>query len=185
MSGHPSLPQETRERIADAIRRDPTPTQRAIAREFGVSVSTVYRVAADADLADAWEDRRERTEAATAARAADLAKRRTELQSGLLDDIAELRDRLFGDVVHLHVIKVDPTAEEVRETVLPAGPSDWRATMGAITAAAQQTANLARLDAETAGAGQASGMLEQFEESLRAARLARDAAAATEQDDAG
>lgn len=184
MPGHPPLPQETRDRIADAIRRDPTPTQRAIAAEFDVSVSTVYRVAAEYELADSWEDRREQTEAATAARAADLARRRTELQSGLLDDIGKLREKLFGEVVHLHVVKVDPTAEEVRETVLPAGPSDWRATMGAITAAAQQTANLSRLDAETAGAGQASGMLEQFEESLRAARIERDAKAA-ELDGAG
>lgn len=185
MSGHPSLPQETRERIADAIRRDPTPTQRTIAREFGVSVSTVYRIAAEYDLAEAWEDRREQTEAATAARAADLARRRTELQSGLLDDIAELRRRLFGEVVHLHVVKVDPTLEEVRETVLDAGPADWRATMGAITAAAQQTANLARLDAETAGAGQASGLLEQFEQSLAAARRARESTEATPPDGAG
>jgi uncharacterized protein with GYD domain len=181
----PPLSPQVREAIAEAIRRTPTPTQRAIAREFGVSVSTVYRVAADYDLADAWEDRRDQTEAATAARAADLSKRRTELQAGLLDDIAELRDRLFGDVTHLHVIKVDMGSEDVRETVLPAGPAEWRATMGAITAAAQQTANLARLDAETAGAGQASGLLEQFEQSLAAARRDRDAAAAAEPDGAG
>ncbi|AUI56798.1 hypothetical protein [Amycolatopsis sp. BJA-103] len=174
MPGHPPLPQETRDRIADAIRRDPTPTQRAIAAEFGVSVSTVYRVAADYDLADSWEDRREQTEAATAARAADLAKRRTELQSGLLDDIAILRKKLFGDVVHLHVVKVDPTAEEVRETVLPAGPADWRATMGAITGAVRETTNLARLEADTSGAGAASNMLEQFEASLRIARHDRE-----------
>jgi hypothetical protein len=177
----PPLSPQARDAIADAIRRTPTPTQRAIAREFGVSVSTVYRVAADYDLADAWEDRRDRTEAATAARAADLAKRRTELQVGLLDDIAELRDRLFGDVTHLHVVKSDQFSEDVRETVLPAGPAEWRATMGAITAAAQQTANLARLDAETAGAGQASGLLEQFEQSL----CCRDAAVASEPDGAG
>ncbi|WP_372659900.1 helix-turn-helix domain-containing protein [Amycolatopsis kentuckyensis] len=61
MPGPPLAP-EVRDAIADAIRRTPTPTQRAIAREFGVSVSTVYRVAADYDLADAWEDRREQTE---------------------------------------------------------------------------------------------------------------------------
>jgi hypothetical protein len=143
-------------RVRDAIRRNPT-RHNAPSREFGVSVSAGYRVAADYDLADAWEDRHDQTEAATAARAADLAKRRTELQAGLLDDIAELRDRLFGDVIHLHVVKSD----QFSETVLPAGPAEWHATMGAINAAARQTANLARLDAETAGAGQASGLLEQ------------------------
>ncbi|MET9002757.1 hypothetical protein [Amycolatopsis sp. NPDC004169] len=148
-------------------------------------VSTVYRVATDYDLADAWEDRREQTEAATAAWAADLAKRRIELQSGLIDDIAELRRRLFGEVVHLHVVKVDMVAEEVKQTVLDAGPSDWRATMGAIDTAAQQAVNLARLDAETAGAGQASGLLEQFEQSLAAARRDHQAAAGTEPDGAG
>ncbi|MGW5748128.1 helix-turn-helix domain-containing protein [Amycolatopsis sp. NPDC003861] len=52
MPGPPLLP-EVGDAIADAIRRTPTPTQRAIAREFDVSVSTVYRVAADYDLADA------------------------------------------------------------------------------------------------------------------------------------
>jgi hypothetical protein len=81
-------------------------------QEFGASVSSVYRVAADYDLADVWEDRRD-APAATADRAADLAKRRTELQSGLLDDIAELRSRLFVEVVNLNVAKVEPTMEEV------------------------------------------------------------------------
>ncbi|PXY20331.1 hypothetical protein [Prauserella endophytica] len=174
----PPLPQETRDAIADAIRRVPTPSHRAIASEFGVSISTVYRVAVEYDLADAWEDRRERTEAATAANAAELARRRTELQAGLLDDIAELRERLFGDVVHLNVVKVDMGREEVEQTVLPAGPAEWRATMGAITGAAAQAIGLARLEAENSGAGQASNMLEQFENSLRQARHEREAATA-------
>ncbi|WP_372662970.1 hypothetical protein [Amycolatopsis kentuckyensis] len=83
------------------------------------------------------------------------------------------------------MVKVDHFGEEVKQTVLDAGPADWRATMGAIGTAAQQTVNLARLDAETAGAGQASGLLEQFEQSLAAARRDREAAAAAEQNGAG
>jgi hypothetical protein len=180
--GHPPLPRERRDQIAAAIQRDPVPSHRALAAEFDVSISTIYRVADEYGLADSWEHRRERTEAATASRAADLARRRTELQAGLLDDVQQLRNKLFGDVVHLNVVKVDMGTEEVQHTVLPAGPTDWRATMGAITGAVAQTIGLARLEAEMSGTGQASSLLEDFEASLRQARHDREAASRADSD---
>lgn len=173
---HPVIPQETRDAVAKAIARTPVPTQRQLAREFGISVSSVYRIAGENNLADAWEDRREQTEKATAAKAADLSARRLALQADLLDDVQELRTRLFGEVIHLHVVKCGENNEEVEQTTLDAGPSDWRATMGAITSAVRETVGLARLEAETTGTGAASNLLDDFEASLRLARHTREAA---------
>lgn len=182
MTWREPLSRETRDAIAAAIRdREPTPSVRDLCAEFDVAKATIYRISEEYGLRDAWEDRTHRTEAATAANAAELSRRRTELQAGLLDDIQQLRDRLFGDVTHLHVVKVDMGAEEVQRTVLPSGPHEWRATMSAITGATQQTIGLARLEAETSGAGQASGLLEQFEASLRDARHQREAASREDQ----
>ncbi|MFJ8815442.1 hypothetical protein [Amycolatopsis thermoflava] len=170
-----TIPEDLRAAIIEAMLADDgPPSHRALAERFGVSKGTIYNIARDADLSHLWEERTARTEAATAANAAELARRRTELQAGLLDDIATLREKLFGDVIHLNVVKCGEGFEQVEQTVLPAGPSDWRNTMGAITGATAQTIGLARLDAENTGAGQASGLLEQFEASLRDARHERE-----------
>jgi hypothetical protein len=178
MSGPPQITPEKRAAIADAIRQpDGPPSFAELCAHFECSRDTIVKVAESIGMRDAWEHRRAQTEAATASRAAILAERRTQLQTDLLDDIQKLREKLFGEVTHLNVVKVDMGTEEVHHTVLPAGPADWRATMGAITGAVQQTVNLARLEAENSGTGAASSLLEDFEASLRQARHDREAAA--------
>lgn len=65
-----------------------------IARDHGVARSTVTKIAADSNLADAFE----RTQTAKAARAkqADNKAKRAQLQSDLLDDAQKLRKRAWS-----------------------------------------------------------------------------------------
>lgn len=159
----------------------PDGSYRKIAARNGCSVATVQKVAAEAGLADAWQAGRAQTAAATEVAKTTAAAKRAQLELDLLDDAQRLRGKLFGDVAHLHVVKVDKDLEEVRKTVLPAGPRDWDSTMRAIGVATSKAVELARVAAEQAGTGTASGLLEQLEKSLREARHRREQAAASEQ----
>ncbi|WP_018682192.1 hypothetical protein [Actinokineospora enzanensis] len=178
----PALSQQQRDAIAADIRETAGTTDgsvRRIARRHGVGMGTVQRIARDYGLLNAWRDGAWRTEAANSQKAAHIAERRNQLAADLLDDIDELRERLLADVTHLHVVKdAGPMAgERVEYNTTPAGPRDWQSTMGAIAAAARTVAEYTRLEAENSGTGAASGLLEQFEKSLRLAREQRDRAA--------
>lgn len=165
----PPLSREQRDAIAAAIQRDPVPSQRDLAAEFGVAKSTIYRVALEYDLADAWEARRERTEAATATRAADLAAKRQALEELALDAATEwLHKRNEPHEV------TEKTATGVEVLTLQPGPHEARAIGQAVQSLANSAIGFARLASELSGAGQASGMLEQFEASLRQARHDRE-----------
>ncbi|ALG07651.1 hypothetical protein [Kibdelosporangium phytohabitans] len=175
------LPDEKRAEIAEDIRRTagtPDGSYRKIAARHSVGVATVQTVAKENGLADAWKDGHEQTRAATEVKTANAAARRAQLQVDLLGDAQELRERMFGNVRHLHVVKVagEFAGESVEHTVVPTGPREWRDIMSAIGVASSKSVELARLEAEQAGAGQASGLLEQFERSLRSARVAREQA---------
>lgn len=174
-----------RKAIADDIRQTagtPEGSYRQIAKRHDCALGTIQNIAREYGLTDAWQEGQQQTAAATSVKQSNAAERRAALQLDLLDDAQKLRAKLFGDVVHLNVVKAEgPMAGEyVQETALPAGPREWRDTMSAIGIASSKSVELARLEAEQAGTGQASGLLDQFMESLRAARAAREQQAADE-----
>lgn len=168
MPGKP-LTQEQRDAVAHAIQRDPVPTHRAIAREFGIGVSTVYDIAVAYDLSDAWEHRREESEKATATRAALVAEKRQRLEDEALDAAREFLARKFAP--KQVAIKGMEGAEVV---YLDASSEDYRNIGQAVSNLSNSAVQLAKLESELSGAGQASGLLEQFEQSLREARQERD-----------
>jgi len=144
----------------------PEGSVRRIAARHDVSMRTVRTVAAEAGLADAWASGRARTAAAAQARTVTAAERRAWLLCDLLDDIDELRERMFDDVTVPH-----PTMGTV---TIPAGPADLRNIATAVGILVDKHVQLARLEVESTGSGQAAGLLEQLEASLRAARLERE-----------
>jgi transposase-like protein len=160
----------------------PEGSYRKIAARHGCALGTVQKIAQEHQLGDRWQEGQAQTAAATSVKQSNAAAKRAELENDLLDDAQWLRSKLRGNVVHLNVVKRDgPMAGEyVEETVLPAGPRDWRDTMGAIGVASSKSVELARLAAEQAGTGRASGLLEQFFESLEADRRERQEQAADE-----
>lgn len=142
----------------------PGGSYRDIARRHDVALGTVQKIARDNGLGDRWQEGQAQTAAATSVRQSNAAAKRAQLQEDLLDDAQKLREKLFGDVVHLHVVKLEgPMAgETVEETRLPAGPREWRDTMGAIGVASSKSVELARLEAEQAGTGTAGALIDQF-----------------------
>ncbi|WP_041836646.1 hypothetical protein [Actinosynnema mirum] len=189
----PRYPDGFRDQVAEYIRAhagSPEGTFRAISVKFGISKALVGVIADEIGLADAWTDGVARTADATTARRTYLAAQRALLQEDLLDTAADLTSRLHDDVTHLHVVKTIPegidadpdedggfgflAAERVEHTILPPGPAEWRSTMTAIAAATRAAIDLAKLDQGQDATGQATGMLEQFENSLRAARAERE-----------
>lgn len=173
------LTDHQRAAVADDIRQTagtPDGSYRKIAARHSVALGTVQAIARENGLADRWQEGQQQTAAATSVKQSNAAERRAALQLDLLDDAQKLRARLFGDVVHLNVVKAEgPMAGEfVQETRLPAGPREWRDTMSAIGIASSKSVELARLEAEQAGTEKSAGLLEQFMQSLRAKREQRD-----------
>lgn len=149
---------------------------RKIAARHDMSMCGLRTVAAQAGLADAWSSGAARTAAATVGNVVTNAQLRANLERDLLEDAEELRQKLFADVTHLHVVKDGPyEGEHVAQTTLPAGPAEWRATMSAIGTAISQANAIARLTNESAAGGQATGLLGQFVDALVADRAHRDA----------
>jgi hypothetical protein len=182
VAGPPLTDQQRADIIAD-IRETAGTTDgsvRRIAARHHVGMGTVQRVAQQNGLALAWRDGAWRTAEANAANAVHLSERRGQLQADLLDDVEELRERLLGDVIHLNVVResIGPGAsmERVEQTKLPAGPSDWRATMGAIASAVGRSVELARLDAETTGTGRVTTLIDEITDGLEEYRRIRDTA---------
>ena len=162
MAGAPLTDQQRADILADiqATAGTADGSVRKIAARHGVGMGSVRRIADAAGCGDAWESGSQRTAAANGQKREHLAQRRLELQSGLIDDAEHLRAKLFDKVTHLNVVRQSAgpgeSYEIVEQTVLDAGPQDWRATMGAIAQAAGRIAELARLDAE-ANAGEGEG----------------------------
>lgn len=141
---------------------------RKIAARHGVGMTSVRRIAEQHGMSDAWAGGAERVHNANVVKAATVAQKRADLQMDLLDDAQELRERLFADVIHLNVVKVDMHLEEVQQTQLPAGPGEWRNTMTAIGIATDKAIQIAKLENEQAHTGQVSGLLEEFVAALKA-----------------
>lgn len=171
MNRREPLPQETRDAIAAAIQRDPTPPVRELCDEFDVAKATIYRIAREYGLSNAWEDRRARTEAATATKAADLAAKRQRLEELALDAATEYLHKRHDP--H-HVVEKGIDGVQVLE--VPPGPHEAKAIGQAVQSLSNSAIGFARLASELSSAGQASGLLEQFEASLRQARHDRERA---------
>lgn len=154
---------------------------RIIAARHQLSMRGVRIVAEQAGLADAWSAGASRTANATAVNIVTSAEKRAQLVHDLLDDAQELRERLFGMVTHLHVVKDGGfEGEHVEQTKVLAGPPEWRATMSAIGTAISQANAITKLEAESAFSSQATGLIDQFITDLRAARAQRDEQARAE-----
>jgi hypothetical protein len=161
-----------RKAIADDIRATagtPEGSYRQIAKRHDCALGTIQNIAKEYGLTDAWQEGQQQTAAATSVKQSNAADRRAALQLEFLDDVAKLRSKLFGEVVHLNVVKNEgPMAgERVKETYLRAGPRDWRDTANAIAALTGKSIDLARLEAEqAAGEGEGAALLRAIAESL-------------------
>ena len=177
---------EQRRAIADDIRQTagtPDGSYRKIAARHNVkSLSTIQAIAKEFDLADRWQEGQANTAAATSVKQTNAAALRADLQVDLLHDAQEIRRRLWSpDGVPVwapgqNKDGFDATAVIVTKNV-EAGPREIREAMAAVGIASSKSVELARLEAEQAGAGEATGLLEQFEKSLLDARHRRDQAA--------
>jgi transposase-like protein len=76
-------------------------SRNAIAREVGISPSTVSTICAEAHPPITFD--RSAIAAATEAKVKDAKARRAELSEGLLDDVARIREMVFGQIERTHV----------------------------------------------------------------------------------
>lgn len=162
-------PDHIRAEVADYIRAHAGTREgsvRAIARHFGISKTTVGVIADEHDLSDAWTAGAERTANATATRRTHVAWQRALMQEDLLDKAADLMDRIDDQVVHLNVVRVGENMEEVEQTTLPPGPSDYRAMAGAIATFTKASVELAKLDNDTSRTEASLGLLAEFRQAL-------------------
>lgn len=123
-----------------------------IARALGRSPSTVSAIARDLGLSFA----RERTAAATAAKQRDNRARRAELAAEMLDDIARLRDELFGPCTVYAFAGRDGMYRE--HTLDRPPPREQRDLVLAITHLINAHLRLVEFDRDT-GAAPVAGML--------------------------
>jgi hypothetical protein len=122
----PRIPDEQRAAILADIKAGEL-SRNDIARKHKRAEGTITNIARDAGLTDAFD--RTETENATRARTADLAARRTQLASDLLDDTERLRKRSWSKYVHvangsegLETITLDlPPLSEVRNAYTSVG----------------------------------------------------------------
>lgn len=102
-------------------------TRNAIAREVGVSPSTVTKVCDTARPPITFD--RTATATAVEARATDLKARRQALATGLLDDVERLRGMLFSDIERKHMSVTNgevtyytkPVPGEIKDLLIAAG----------------------------------------------------------------
>lgn len=88
----PRMDDSKRQQILEAVTNANGRSRNDIAREFGVSGSTVGRIADEAGVQDAWD--RTNTEKGTQARSADLAELRSRTAARFLQKANEMLDRL-------------------------------------------------------------------------------------------
>lgn len=88
----PRMDDNKRQQILEAVTNANGRSRNDIAREFGVSGSTVGRIADEAGVQDAWD--RTNTEKGTQARSADLAELRSLTSARFLQEANKMLDRL-------------------------------------------------------------------------------------------
>lgn len=147
--------------IAEAI-RDGGKGRNEIARDHGVSASTVGKIAEAEGIDGAFD--RAQTKRATEARNADVAARRAELKKLLVEDAHRLRAQLwapcvmhnFGgkDNTHNSIDLPQPTFEQQRNIMTSVG------------IAVQRVADLEKLDMG-GGVEEAAGLIRDLVDSIR------------------
>lgn len=157
MSQGRPLDDTQRERILALARSGES--RNAVAREVGVSTSTVSRVARTASLTF---DRR-RTEAATRARQVDLRAERAELEADLLGDAARMRRQLWQPHTLTEFSAKDREFYDHRLPEPP--PHDKLALAKATGVLVDRSVKLALVDDDN-GVEDARGMLTRLSEEL-------------------
>lgn len=117
---------ETRKRI-EAMARTGQHSRNAVAREFGVSPSTVSRICSEATPPITFD--RTATAVAVEAHMDDMKARRAALARGMLDDVDRIRGMFFTDQrrVHMSVTMGEveywtpPTPGELRDLLTATG----------------------------------------------------------------
>lgn len=137
-----------------------------IARDHGVSTTTVRAIAKEAGIENAFA--RENTKRATAAKQVDLAARRVELKALLLEDAFWLRTKARGKAT---VNAMDPKSGEIVIRKIRAQSGDVRNYYAALGIAVDKFRNLDSLDVEN-GTAHAQSMLGKLAEGLSAAAQA-------------
>lgn len=151
-AGWNTMPPEKREAVLADIRAGGKPA-RQIAKEHGVSVSTVSSWAKQEGLTNAFD--RSKTEAATQAHAIDCRARREALKAELLDDAERLRQRAWQE----YEVVVDSRTDGPQTLTLSLPPlQDVRAAYAAIGIAIDKSVRLDQYDS-TDTAVDAKGML--------------------------
>lgn len=154
------LDPDQRAAIADAIREGGH--RNAIAREHGVSPSTVTKIAKDEGLTDAFD--RSATKRATAARVADSDASRADLKARLLEDAHRLRRQLWEPCEVLHFGGKENTLNRVdldRPTF-----EQQRNIMTSVGIAVDKIEKLERLDAG-GGLDEATGLIRDLVDAIR------------------
>ncbi len=160
----PRIDTAKREAIADTIREAVgTRSTGSIAKEHGVSRTTVHRIAHEAGLDGAWE--RSQTVNATRARSIDLADARTKLQERWLQKANEGLDRSesactvygfggqFGEF-NSHELDLPPA-------------NDYRSFVTAAAVATDKMLALAKYDAGSTGVDEAVSVIGNIVDALR------------------
>lgn len=159
------LPDDQRAAILADVKAD-VKSAGQIARDHGVSITSVRNIAAEAGIGNAFA--RENTKRATAAKQVDLAARRVELKALLLEDAFWLRERARGKAT---VNAMDPKSGKIIVREIPAQSGDVRNYYAALGISVDKFRNLDALDVEN-GTAHAQSMLGKLAEGLSAAAQA-------------
>lgn len=153
------LPPGKRDAILASIKaaRENGTSAGKIARDHGVARSTVTKIAAGNNLADAFE--RTQTENASRAKQVDNKARRQQLLTDLLGDAQRLRGRAWQP--YKVVAGVGPDGAEIVELDLPPLP-DVRAAYTAIGIIIDKTVAVEKLDSGEDGIDQAKTLIGDF-----------------------
>lgn len=157
----PPLPPDKRAAILATIKAGGT--CRGIARQHGVSPSTVRSIAHDAGLTNAFE--RTQTAAATRAKQADNRARRVDLSTLLLDDAHRLRAQLWQPCT---IGAFGGRNNVWTDTELPEPTfGDKRAILASVNSAVRNHLDLERVDAD-GGADELGSLLGSLFDNLQA-----------------
>lgn len=157
---HKRFTDDEREAIAQAIRDKPEGTSAsALARQLGVSKTTVTTIAKENGLDDAFD--RSKTANATAAKQHDNRARRAALVQAYLDDAEKIRERLWQPAEAINPIG------GLLEFRLPPG-RDTRDLVMAGTSLVKATIEVEKHDQGDAGAEAARSVLEAAASGLHA-----------------
>lgn len=134
----------TRDRILERAREGHS--ARGIAREVGVSASTVSKVCRNAEPPIRFD--RAKTKAATDAKSEDDRARRTRIASGFLDDVETLRGQLFATRERAHF---DPRTGKTTNYTAPLTPSELRDLAVSTGVLLDKHLSLAKIDSDDRG----------------------------------